>query len=132
MSTVMITGASSGIGKALSQHYDKLGWQVLACGRDKNRLMEVASSGQTIQTLAFDITDKEQVDLVSSDLPALDMLVFNAGDCRYIDNAMDFDAESFEAIIKTNLISVAYGLKAWLKHINKGGELCLLAQVPNC
>ena len=127
MSTVMITGASSGIGKALSQHYDKLGWQVLACGRDKNRLMEVASSGQTIQTLAFDITDKEQVDLVSSDLPALDMLVFNAGDCRYIDNAMDFDAESFEAIIQTNLISVAYGLKAWLKHINKGGRVVFVS-----
>ena len=127
MSTVMITGASSGIGKALSLHYDQLGWQVLACGRNKDRLADLALSGTSIRTLAFDMTDKHQVQATSSDLASLDLLVFNAGDCQYINNAIDFDADSFESVIQTNLISVAYGLKAWLKHVKKGGRVVLVS-----
>jgi NAD(P)-dependent dehydrogenase (short-subunit alcohol dehydrogenase family) len=127
MNSVMITGASSGIGKALSQHYDNLGWQVLACGRNKGRLEDLALSGSSIKTLAFDMTDKHQIAAISSELMPLDLLIFNAGDCQYIDNPIDFDADSFESIIQTNLISVAYGLKAWLKHVKKGGRVVFVS-----
>ncbi|NRD74262.1 SDR family NAD(P)-dependent oxidoreductase [Shewanella sp. VB17] len=127
MSTVMITGASSGIGKALAEHYVQLGWQVIACGRDKVRLTALASSSSLITTLAFDMTDKQQVQAIELALPALDLLIFNAGDCQYIDDVLDFNAERFERVIQTNLISVAYGLQYWLKHVNQGGRVVFVS-----
>lgn len=123
----MITGASSGIGKALAEHYVQLGWQVIACGRDKVRLTALASSSSLITTLAFDMTDKQQVQAIELALPALDLLIFNAGDCQYIDDVLDFNAERFERVIQTNLISVAYGLQYWLKHVNQGGRVVFVS-----
>lgn len=127
MKRVMITGASSGIGKALAIRYAQLGWKVIACGRNEQRLRDVAACSEAISTLAFDITDKQQLAPVISSVGKIDLLILNAGDCAYIDDVMDFDAEGFERIINTNLVSVGYALKAWLKHINPGGRLVLVS-----
>ncbi|WP_299797102.1 SDR family NAD(P)-dependent oxidoreductase [uncultured Shewanella sp.] len=127
MRRVMITGASSGIGKALALRYSQLGWQVIACGRNEERLADIAAASEYISVMAFDMTDKGQLQQVADFIGKLDLLILNAGDCTYIDDVMDFDAEGFEQIINTNLVSVAYALKAWLKKINKGGRLVLVS-----
>jgi short-subunit dehydrogenase len=120
----MITGATSGIGYQLAMAYAEKGHQVIACGRNQARLEELVSQSVNITSLCFDLTQyQDYPDLKES----LDMLIFNAGDCEYIDDSLNFDAKMFERVIKINLISVAYGLEKWLKHINKKGRLVLVS-----
>jgi NADP-dependent 3-hydroxy acid dehydrogenase YdfG len=103
----MITGATSGIGYQLAMAYAEKGHQVIACGRNQARLEELVSQSVNITSLCFDLTQyQDYPDLKES----LDMLIFNAGDCEYIDDSLNFDAKMFERVIKINLISVAYGL----------------------
>ncbi|KJZ16253.1 short-chain dehydrogenase [Marinomonas sp. S3726] len=121
---IMITGATSGIGYQLAMAYAEKGHQVIACGRNQARLEELVSQSVNITSLCFDLTQYQNYpDLKES----LDILIFNAGDCEYIDDSLNFDAKMFERVIKINLISVAYGLEKWLKHINKKGRLVLVS-----
>lgn len=121
---IFITGATSGIGKALCQKYVDRGEQVIACGRDAHKLQ--VFSGQ-VQSCLFDLTNKEQIEKACLDVDKLDLVILNAGDCLYIDNVMDFDESCFEKIIQTNLISVAYLLKQLLKKINAGGRIVFIS-----
>ena len=46
MKRVLITGASSGIGKQLAHDYLQNGWRVVACGRDRQKLQQLSDSEQ--------------------------------------------------------------------------------------
>ena len=121
---IMITGATSGIGYQLALAYARQGHQVIACGRNQAKLDQLVTQNLNITSLCFDLTEYQDFpDLKES----LDMLIFNAGDCEYIDDSLNFDAKMFERVININLISVAYGLEKWLKHINKSGRLVLVS-----
>ncbi|MGE6648113.1 SDR family NAD(P)-dependent oxidoreductase [Shewanella colwelliana] len=124
---IMITGATSGIGKALTVAYAGAGHQVIACGRSADKLDELKQESSHIDSLCFDLTDFDNYPNLASEQTGLDLLIFNAGDCEYIDDALNFDAKRFERVININLISVAYGLQAWLKHLKPGGRLVLVS-----
>jgi short-subunit dehydrogenase len=120
----MITGATSGIGFELAMNYAAHGHEVIACGRNQSKLEQLSTHNPNITTLCFDLTQfQDYPDLESH----IDMLIFNAGDCEYIDDSLNFDAKKFERIININLISVAYGLEKWLKKINQNGRLVLIS-----
>ena len=56
--TILITGASDGIGKAMALRLAKDGHKLLLCGRDEERLQEVAKQcSEDAQTFVFDIND---------------------------------------------------------------------------
>ncbi|MDN5682045.1 MAG: SDR family NAD(P)-dependent oxidoreductase, partial [Ewingella sp.] len=57
MNHVLITGASSGIGKQLALDYAADGWKVTACGRDPQKLEALKRLHSNIETLSFDMTD---------------------------------------------------------------------------
>jgi len=86
MQTVLITGASSGIGKALAEVYARPGNQLILWGRNQERLEEVAKNcrtrGSPVESDSFDISDLDALEqkLVASDaqLP-IDLAIFNAG-----------------------------------------------------
>ncbi|GIU41762.1 short-chain dehydrogenase [Shewanella sairae] len=125
--SVLITGASSGIGWQLAQDYIAEGWQVFACGRNQQALSQLTGA----ELLVFDITDKDEVKaqaaIVKSKLSApLDLVILNAGSCEYIDDAVNFDAELFERVIRTNVIAMGYCLSAFTPLIGKGGRLALM------
>jgi NAD(P)-dependent dehydrogenase (short-subunit alcohol dehydrogenase family) len=129
---IMITGATSGIGKALALAYSNDGHEVIACGRNPEKLAQLSQGRANIRTLCFDLTQYQDYPDLEQSFPelaheALDILIFNAGDCEYIDDVMHFDAQRFEKIININLISVAYGLQAWLSKIKMGGRLVLVS-----
>jgi len=84
--TVLITGASSGIGKALSLQYARKGVTLILLGRDKSRLQETANlctkEGATVITKTLDLTDREALKefLVGADeRHHIDLVIANAG-----------------------------------------------------
>jgi len=123
MKTVLISGASSGIGEALAINYANLGWRVFAGGRNKERLDQLCEKNDNIQLFVCDVVDQAQVIDTAKTLPLLDMLILNAGSCEYINNPKAFDAALFKRVIDTNLISVAYCLEHWLPKLKEHGQL---------
>jgi 3-hydroxy acid dehydrogenase/malonic semialdehyde reductase len=90
--TVLITGATSGIGKATAQLMAKNNYKVILCGRRQDRLseLEAALSEYTeVHTLAFDVRDKEAVLERIGSLPesfsTIDVLINNAGNAHGLD-----------------------------------------------
>jgi short-subunit dehydrogenase len=128
---ILITGATSGIGEALMQQYSAENYDVIACGRNTIKLEEISLNTQINQTLAFDITNEQQIKNAADKVSELDIIIFNAGDCRYIDNVMAFDANLFANIINTNLISLGYLVKHFLPKINKGGQLVFISSIAS-
>ena len=90
--TVFITGATSGIGLASAEIFAANGYNLVICGRRRDRLDELKSQlgGSTrIASLIFDVRDKaavkEQVDSLSPDFRNIDILINNAGNAHGLD-----------------------------------------------
>ena len=82
-----ITGASSGIGRATAQSLAKEGFQLILCGRRKERLEELQALLSVHSTLlTFDVSDQSAVIQAFESLPAewknIDVLVNNAGNAH--------------------------------------------------
>lgn len=84
--TILITGASSGIGKALADEYSKPGKTIILLGRDESRLADTKKicekKGARVVTKSIDVTDREGLKkfLVSTDEQyKIDLVVANAG-----------------------------------------------------
>lgn len=79
--TVLVTGASSGIGRACAVEASRMGAAVIACGRDKDRLSETLSllEGNDNRSFEGDLSDPAGIDRLIKEVPALDGVVFSAG-----------------------------------------------------
>lgn len=75
MKTILITGASTGIGRATVGHFHRLGWNVVATMRTP----EKADLGVDVHRLRLDVTDSESIRQALEQVPNLDVLVNNAG-----------------------------------------------------
>lgn len=123
--TILITGATSGIGLSLFNQYSAQGEQVIACGRNKKQLDTMLN--QAYKTCHFDITDKLQIETIATSIESLDVLILNAGNCRYIDNAKQFDGELFADVIETNLVSLGWLLQYLLPKVKNGGQVIFVS-----
>jgi NAD(P)-dependent dehydrogenase (short-subunit alcohol dehydrogenase family) len=123
--TVLITGATSGIGLALFEQYAALGHQVIVCGRDENKLSLL--SAKAYKTYLFDVNDPQSIAEQLKAVPKLDLVILNAGDCRYIDDAKHFNGQLFSDIITTNLSSLGWLLQFTLPNVNKGGQVVFVS-----
>ncbi|WP_158969806.1 SDR family NAD(P)-dependent oxidoreductase [Paraglaciecola sp. L3A3] len=127
MNTVLITGATSGIGRALVATYVNQGYDVFAAGRNPTKLAELKADFAAITPLQFDVSDLQQVLVVANDLPPINQLILNAGNCEYMDTVYPFDSELFERVIRTNLLSVGYCLQAFLPKLGSGSQLGIVS-----
>ncbi|GFD72391.1 short-chain dehydrogenase [Tenacibaculum sp. KUL113] len=121
MNEILITGASSGIGLATAIKAAKDGWRVIACGRNQQRLDELASQHENIRTLAFDITDENACKIVLGKLSP-DVVLLNAGTCEYVD-VDDWRPAMFKRVFDANFFSVVYCIEALLPNLKAGNQI---------
>jgi NADP-dependent 3-hydroxy acid dehydrogenase YdfG len=120
----IVTGASSGIGKATAVILSSLGARVLAVARRTDKLEEVVSeiklAGGIAHAITADITDREQAENVvkhAVDLYGrLDILVNNAG-IMVVGSVINTDIERYEQMININNKALLYLTKAALPHL---------------
>jgi uncharacterized oxidoreductase len=87
--TAIVTGGSSGIGRAFVVSLHRSGWQVITCGRDENKLRQLEAAIPGVHTYPCDVSDKGSVTAfvawVTSSFPDVKLLVNNAGAMRELD-----------------------------------------------
>lgn len=102
MTTVFITGATSGIGRAMAVALSEAGYEVFAVGRDEQALEALKAERPPIVPIAVDITDREALEAVVADLH-IDVLINNAGMMPRLSNFADMDISDIDAALEVNL-----------------------------
>jgi 3-hydroxy acid dehydrogenase/malonic semialdehyde reductase len=117
--TALITGATSGIGRATALEFAKHGIRLILCGRRKERLdnLQNSLSKQTdVLTLNFDVRDKVEVFKAIESLPVsfkrIDILINNAGNAHGLDPIQDGNMDDWDAMIDINVKGLLYVSKA--------------------
>ena len=120
---ILITGATSGFGKAIAEKFAANKWNCIITGRRKERLQQIAeelsSKYQTqILPLVFDVQQKEEVFSQIENLPeqwrVIDVLVNNAGLALGRDTFDKASLDDWETMIDTNVKGLLYVSKAVL------------------
>jgi NAD(P)-dependent dehydrogenase (short-subunit alcohol dehydrogenase family) len=128
--TILVTGASSGIGKAIAIECTKMGARVIITGRDRVRLETTYNdlSGHGHIQITADLTVKEELLALVEQLPALDGLVNNAGVSRRL-LVKDITAKALESVLNTNFSAPALLTKMLLKakKINKEASIVFMS-----
>jgi NAD(P)-dependent dehydrogenase (short-subunit alcohol dehydrogenase family) len=119
----LITGASRGLGRSLTQEALKAGHRVVATARNVERLAEVASKfGENVRTVPLDVTNEAQaksaVEAAIETFGCVDVLVNNAG-YGNVYPVEDTSLADFRAQIETNLFGVIIMTKAVLPHFRE-------------
>jgi serine 3-dehydrogenase len=121
--TVLITGASSGIGRACAEICASEGARLILLARRRERLNEIASELRNkyeseIILATCDVRSRDQVENVisalASEWAAIDVLINNAGLSRGLDKIQDGDFENWDEMIDTNVKGLLYVSRAVL------------------
>lgn len=117
--TALVTGATSGIGKATARILARNNYKIILCGRREDRLKELEkelSAFTEIHTLSFDVRDKkavfESINALPSDFSKIDVLINNAGNAHGLDPIQTGDLEDWDAMIDINVKGLLYVSKA--------------------
>jgi 3-hydroxy acid dehydrogenase/malonic semialdehyde reductase len=117
--TALITGATSGIGKATAQILAKNNYKIILCGRREDRMAELEkelSKLTAVHTLLFDVRDKKAVSESIASLPeafsTIDILINNAGNAHGLDPIQNGDLDDWDAMIDINVKGLLYVSKA--------------------
>lgn len=119
MKRVVVTGATSGLGREIAVQLGRRGWRVALTGRRADRLKDAAeavrAAGGTPLELLGSVTDpavvKAHYALLKEAWGGLDWAVLNAGGGDK-NNARNFSAENVTSTFETNLFGVAYWMEA--------------------
>lgn len=122
--TVLITGATSGIGEATARAFAAEGYRIIITGRRASRLQELKASlkaeGAKVELLAFDVRDPEAckaaLDSLHAKYAEIDILVNNAGLAAGLEHIDKGDLLDWNAMIDTNI----KGLLHITKCVSKG------------
>ncbi|AQU83878.1 MULTISPECIES: SDR family NAD(P)-dependent oxidoreductase [unclassified Halomonas] len=139
MPSVLITGATSGFGKAAAQRFAKAGWSLILTGRRQERLdaLEKELSPQVpVLTIALDVRDSDAVTAAISSLPEaflpLTCLINNAGLALAPEPSQKVALEDWHTMIDTNitgLVNVTHAALPLLLKNSEGASILNLGSV---
>lgn len=119
MKTVLITGASSGIGRATAKILAKRNFNIIICGRRKERLEELKkelSSEAKLHILTFDVRDRksvfEQIESLPEEFSKIDILINNAGNAHGLEPIQDGNIDDWDAMLDINVKGLLYVSRA--------------------
>jgi len=138
--TVIVSGAGSGLGKAIATLFARLGANLIICGRNEEKLADAKaffeSLGGPVAAHPMSIRDPDQVDefmsAAWSDFGGVDVLVNNAGG-QFPQAAIDFTPKGWNAVIDTNLNGTWYMTQAaarrWIAEKRPGNVVNIVADI---
>jgi 3-hydroxy acid dehydrogenase/malonic semialdehyde reductase len=126
--TILVTGASAGIGHAIAQRFLRDGHRVIATGRRSDRLQAMRNSlGDAVLPFVLDVTDSQAVAALPGSLPAgwqeVDVLVNNAGLALGLDPSFGAKLSDWDTMVATNVTALMHVTRAVLPGMverNKG------------
>ena len=125
---ILVTGASSGFGKAIAEKFAAGGWNLILTARREEKLAAVASSiekkyGVKTLSLVFDIQNRkdclEKLGNLPTEWQAVNILVNNAGLALGRDPFDQADLDDWETMIDTNIKGLLYASKAVIPYLKK-------------
>lgn len=126
MKTVLITGATSGIGKATAELLAKGAFRLIICGRNEavlNQMKTELSAKTEITILKFDIRDNNQVVKAYNSLPEdwknIDVLINNAGNAHGMDSLENGNVSDWDAMMDGNVKGILYISKLIIPRMKK-------------
>jgi len=134
----LITGASSGIGKATAIKFADEKYDLILCGRrasQLNGLKDELSKHVNVETLVFDVRDKAEVDSALDSLDinwkSIDILVNNAGNAHGLSPINEGDVSDWDTMIDANVKGLLYVSKAIIPEMvkRKSGHIINLSSV---
>lgn len=130
--TILVTGASSGIGRATAIECSKLGAKVVVSGRNQERLEQTLTElqGEGHISIAAEITDQSQIESLVAACPSLDGAAFCAG----VANTTMFnfaDKEKYQQVFDTNFFSPTelFRLLVKKKKLGKGSSVVFVVSI---
>ncbi|QOZ69566.1 SDR family oxidoreductase [Bradyrhizobium arachidis] len=134
--TILITGGTSGIGRALAEAFHDRGNRVIVTGRRQALLDQIAAERPGLIGLPLDLDDATELPRLSADLcarfPELNVLIANAGISRPEDMTADgWDASDAEAIVATNIVGVLRVTAAFLPLLKTQRNATIIATSSN-
>ncbi|RKR10539.1 NADP-dependent 3-hydroxy acid dehydrogenase YdfG [Flavobacterium sp. 90] len=136
--TVLITGATSGIGKATAQILAKNNYKVVLCGRRIDRLAELEkelSAFTEVHSLSFDVRDKDatldSIHNLPEEFATIDVLINNAGNAHGLDPIQTGNVDDWDAMIDINVKGLLYVSKAIIPQMveRKSGHIINIGSI---
>jgi len=133
----LVTGASSGIGRAVALALADQGADVAVGARRADRLAtlhdDLTASGAKALTLDLDVTDEDfcraAVETTAGEFGRLDLVVNNAG-VMLLGTIVDADTDDWRRMINTNVLGLMYVTHAALPHLlERGGDIVQVSSV---
>jgi 3-hydroxy acid dehydrogenase/malonic semialdehyde reductase len=130
--TALITGATSGIGRATATLFAKHNINLVLCGRRQERLdaiTEELSKYTEVHTLTFDVRDKDIVKTLLTNLPkdfdTIDILINSAGNAHGLDAIQNGAIEDWDAMLDINVKGLLYVSQAIIPQMiaNRSGHI---------
>ncbi|RZQ56932.1 short-chain dehydrogenase [Pseudidiomarina tainanensis] len=123
---ILITGATSGIGKQVAMDYASEGHTVIACGRNTDVLAELEQRfPDNIAAQRLDVSDADQTQQALAAYTDVDVVILSAGVCEYVD-IENFEAAMFERVFEVNVFGMMRCVEALLPNMKAGSKLVLV------
>ena len=134
MKNIWITGASSGIGKALAIKFANEGWQVAASARRESLLKELSNQYTNIQSFPLDVTDSDKCKSVFKDIVEkfenIEICVFGTG-IHDPQSEKKFNLEKIKKIMEVNFFGTMNSINSVYDYFEqrKDGQISIISSV---